>query len=269
MKKTIILFTLILMAGAIFAQDTIDLNFKFKPKEIKKSNTIVDINGQMMFVDKQVPFKSKYNGIMTQETIEITKNNTFKNIIKYTIKDVQTNDVNNSEKVAPKSIGYEVDSKGKIYNVLNEKGAVTQKVNISTGQFPKDPIKVGDSWVSINNLSGITLSTQSTLKEVKEVNGKKIAVINNIINTPIDVMSLLQLMGLSQSSFGSYEGMDIKATCQGQGEILFDIDNGEITNETFMCNFYLLGTLYNYNVMQGQFQCQFKQELYKQPTEKK
>ena len=266
MKKVLTIITLLLIAATLFAQEatepTYDLSYKFKEKEVQKSYAKITINGQMNTMGSAIPYQSVFDGIMTQTTKEVTKEGHAKYIISYDIKDIKSSDMNTSEMVKPKTIGYETDAKGMFYNVLNEKGEVTQKMTSSTGIFPAKPVKVGDTWDCISNVSGITLTAKSTLKEIKEIDKEKYAVIVTVIDTPLDINQMMQLMGMSTDAWGAYDQMQVMAYCKGENETLFNIDKGQSTQEKMQTLVYLEGSMYEQIIMQAQFQINFESKKF-------
>ena len=120
MKKIITLVLLMILACAIYAEDTYDLNIKFAPKEVTKANSKISIEGTLNLMGQQYPYKGVFDGIVKQTCIEVTKDKTFKIICSYDIKDIQSNEKDVSQKIQPKTIGYEIGSKGKLLNVLDE-----------------------------------------------------------------------------------------------------------------------------------------------------
>ena len=266
MKKILTIITLLLVAATLFAQEatepTYDLSYKFKAKEVQKSYAKIDINGQMNTMSQVMPYKSTFDGIMTQTTSEITKEGTAKNIISYDIKDIKSSDMSTSEMVKPKTIGFEMDPKGKLYNVLNEKGEVTQKLASATGIFPAKEVKVGETWDCITNVSGISLNAKSTLTEVKDSKDGKLATIITVIDTPLDVNQMMQLMGMSTAAWGAYDQMQVMAYCKGENKTIFNIDKGQSTEEKVQSQVYLEGSMYQQIIMQAQFQINYDKKLF-------
>lgn len=273
MKKTLAVLILLLAAISIFAEEaeekTFDLSLQFKDKEIIKSYSKITVNGQSATMDKITPFKSLFDGIVSEKTIEITKDKTAKKILEYNFKDIQSANEKVSQMVKPKTIGFEIDAKGKFYNILDNKGQITQKVTGSSNQFPEKPVKVGDTWESNNSFSGITIKTQSTLKEVKEVGKKRFAVINIVIDTPIDISVLMQLMGVTSSSLGGYDQLQFLGYCKGNGEIVLDVDKGQMVRQKINTMLSYQGGLYGQVIMQGQYQVTSEQTQFTDADYKK
>ncbi len=268
MKKIITITLMLLIAATLFAQEateeTYNLSYKFKDKEIQKYYSKITINSKMtsMVMGQEFPYQSVFDGIMTQTTKEITKEGTAKNIVSYNIKDIQSTDTKTSEMITPKTIGFEMDAKGKVYNILNEKGEVTQKLAASTGIFPDKEIKVGDTWDCIANVSGINLVAKSAFKEVKEIDKEKYAVITTVIDTPIDMNAMMQLMGMSPAAFGAYDQMQLAAYCKGESETLFNIEKGQLAGEKMQTYVYLEGTMYEQVIMTVQAQINVEKKLF-------
>ena len=273
MKKTLAVLILLLAAISIFAEEaeekTFDLSLQFKDKEIIKSYSKITVNGQSATMDKITPFKSLFDGIVSEKTIEITKDKTAKKILEHNFKDIQSANEKVSQMVKPKTIGFEIDAKGKFYNILDNKGQITQKVTGSSNQFPEKPVKVGDTWESNNSFSGITIKTQSTLKEVKEVGKKRFAVINIVIDTPIDISVLMQLMGVTSSSLGGYDQLQFLGYCKGNGEIVLDVDKGQMVRQKINTMLSYQGGLYGQVIMQGQYQVTSEQTQFTDADYKK
>lgn len=273
MKKTLAVLILLIAAISIFAEEaeekTFDLSLQFKDKEIIKSYSKITVNGQSATMDKITPFKSLFDGIVSEKTIEITKDKTAKKILEYNFKDIQSANEKVSQMVKPKTIGFEIDAKGKFYNILDNKGQITQKVTGSSNQFPEKPVKVGDTWESNNSFSGITIKTQSTLKEVKEVGKKRFAVINIVIDTPIDISVLMQLMGVTSSSLGGYDQLQFLGYCKGNGEIVLDVDKGQMVRQKINTMLSYQGGLYGQVIMQGQYQVTSEQTQFTDADYKK
>ena len=265
MKKILSIILMLLIASILFAQEetdkTYDLGYKFKAKEIQKFYSKITVNGKMVtMMGQESPYQSVFDGIMTQTTQEITKEGNAKNIISYNIKDIKSSDQNVSEMVKPKTIGVEINSKGKVFNILNEKGEVTQKFTSVAGIFPEKEVKVGETWDCITNVSGINLNAKSTFVEVKEIDKEKYALISTVIDTPLDVNALMQLMGMSKDAWGAYEQLQFAAYVKGKNDTLLNIDKGQKAEEKTETFVYLEGYMYDQLIMQGQFQINLEEK---------
>ncbi|MBQ0105513.1 MAG: hypothetical protein KBT47_05715 [Armatimonadetes bacterium] len=262
MKKLLLLLVIVMSACTLFAEDTYELSLKFKEKETVKNFSKLIINGEVTLIDKLLPYQSEFEGIMTEKTLEITKEKTAKKYITYNIKDIKTTNEKTSEIVKPKSIGLEMTAKGKITNFIDQKGKVTQKLENTADMFPEKAIKVGDTWECGYTSSGITLPAKSTLKEIKEIDKVKYAVINTVIDTPIDVNALMKLMNVSSTTLGAYDQMEMAAYCKGNSEMLFDIEKGTVKEEKFVSTLYLEGYMYGMTVAQGQYNINYEQKAF-------
>lgn len=264
MKKLLSVLLLILVSLCLYAEEeaAYDLSLKFKENETVKSYAKIYVNGQHAMINSISPFQSMFDGIMTEKTKEITKEKTVKKIISYDFKDIKTSEQKAAETVKPKTIGFEIDSKGKLYSILDGEGKTVQKIKQSDFQFPEKPVKVGDSWTSINSISGVALTSKSTLKEVKEINKAKCAVIAIEIDTPVDINIIMQLIGVTSATLGAYDQLQFVGYCKGVGEITLDLDKGQIIEEKIDSVLSYQGGMWGQIAMQGQFKVQSHQKIF-------
>ena len=217
MKKIVLLIVLMMIASLVFADEEVDLVYKFKEnanhkfKERTKITLSAEVMGESINSVSRTLIDIDENVLVGGETGKVRQ-------VSEVIESVM-DDTNNLENIPEEdrktTVTYEMDKRGKTLNIVDEKGETFPGFVAAeeTPIFPDKKVKVGDTWEWKRNVDGVKVKAKCTLEKLYSKEGVDIAkiklVFDDVIKENIE------------------EGVDApETTVKGTGEFYYAVNYG-------------------------------------------